>query len=311
MKLSSCFRCRLALCAALFFALSGAGSAAAQQQTGTSPEAPSLNGVKPVSKSQPASASPEQPRQAPPPAYQSGKPMNAATVRQYRTIGAPTANPDGVNVVEPKPEAKEDQQPTEGLTIQIPVTGNSKPESREKDPAVDGVDVIVPEDQKGTEPAHALKPAEPGAKPDPKSLKAQQQGQDGSKAAAQDGGQAKPKFAPGEGPKFAFDKDVYEFGKVKEGDVVKYTIDFVNTGKAPLKLVSVKASCGCTAPEWPREEIKPGERQKIQVKFNTAGKLGRQSKSITVTTNEDEKNVYHFRLVGDVYKSETPAAPAN
>jgi len=45
--------------------------------------------------------------------------------------------------------------------------------------------------------------------------------------------------------------------------------EFTNTGKIPLVLNDVRASCGCTAPEWSRVPIKPGDKGKVTVKYNT------------------------------------------
>ena len=47
----------------------------------------------------------------------------------------------------------------------------------------------------------------------------------------------------------------------------------------------IRTTCGCTAPEWPREPIAPGKTAKIKVVFNSAGKMGMQNKVITVMSN--------------------------
>ena len=38
-------------------------------------------------------------------------------------------------------------------------------------------------------------------------------------------------------------------------------------------------------PKWPRKPIAPGESEEIKVTFNSAGKSGKQSKTITLVTN--------------------------
>jgi len=60
--------------------------------------------------------------------------------------------------------------------------------------------------------------------------------------------------------------------------------EFTNTGKVVLTLNNVQASCGCTAPEWSKEPIKPGEKGKIIVKYNTKI-AGTFQKSIKVFSN--------------------------
>src|SRR5690606_9919822 len=57
----------------------------------------------------------------------------------------------------------------------------------------------------------------------------------------------------------------YTFGEAKEGDKVTHEYAFTNTGKTPLIISSVNASCGCTTPNYPKQPIKPGESAKIEV----------------------------------------------
>jgi len=49
-----------------------------------------------------------------------------------------------------------------------------------------------------------------------------------------------------EGPKIQFATPVYDFGKVKSGEPVKYTFIFTNTGDEMLFITNVQPSCGCT-----------------------------------------------------------------
>src|SRR5690554_2298404 len=51
----------------------------------------------------------------------------------------------------------------------------------------------------------------------------------------------------------SFEKKVHDFGSIKEeGGTVAYTFEFTNTGQMPLVIHNVRASCGCTTPEWTR-----------------------------------------------------------
>ncbi|MDY0779904.1 DUF1573 domain-containing protein [Tenacibaculum sp. IB213877] len=93
-------------------------------------------------------------------------------------------------------------------------------------------------------------------------------------------------------PAITFDKEVFDFGTVNEGDVVETTFKVTNTGKSNLVITNAKATCGCTVPTWPKEAIEPGETADIQVKFNTSGKSNKQSKTITLDTNTDKATVF-------------------
>lgn len=76
----------------------------------------------------------------------------------------------------------------------------------------------------------------------------------------------------------------HNYGQLEFNANSTYQFEFTNTSKVVLVLNDVKASCGCTTPEWSREPIKPGEKGKITVKYNTMIP-GPFHKSITVYSN--------------------------
>lgn len=78
---------------------------------------------------------------------------------------------------------------------------------------------------------------------------------------------------------------VYNFNKVKEGEIVEYNYRFKNTGDKPLVISETHASCGCTVPEKPDHPIQPGEMGFIKVKFNSDKRPGEAHKTISVTSN--------------------------
>ncbi|MGN6179122.1 MAG: DUF1573 domain-containing protein [Mucilaginibacter sp.] len=103
------------------------------------------------------------------------------------------------------------------------------------------------------------------------------------------------------GPKFKFENDTHDFGKIKQGDKVTYKFNFVNVGKSPLIITNAVATCGCTQPEWPKEPIKPGDGGQITVTYNSTGHSGLQDKMITITANTNPaQSMVH--LVGEVTK---------
>ncbi len=103
----------------------------------------------------------------------------------------------------------------------------------------------------------------------------------------------------GGAPEIAFDKDVFDFGTVNEGDVVEHSFLVTNTGASDLVITKAKASCGCTVPTWPKEAIAPGESAGVEIKFNTAGKRNKQNKTVTLTTNTT-KGVETVKITGMV-----------
>ena len=87
---------------------------------------------------------------------------------------------------------------------------------------------------------------------------------------------------------FQFDTDSFDFGTVEEGDKAEKTFIFKNTGNQPIILSNVRASCGCTTPNWTREPVMPGQSGKIEVSYNSAGRPGAFNKTITLTSNAVE-----------------------
>lgn len=110
-------------------------------------------------------------------------------------------------------------------------------------------------------------------------------------------------------PEMKFEKEVFEFGNIKQGQTVDYEFKFKNTGKEPLIITQAQGSCGCTVPTWPKEPIKKGETGIIKVSFNSAGKLGAQDKTVTITSNA-KNNPVVLHVKGNIEKPDA-AAPAN
>ena len=86
-------------------------------------------------------------------------------------------------------------------------------------------------------------------------------------------------------PVISFDKKVHDFGKIIQGEKVSYNFRFTNTGNSDLVISQVNTSCGCTVTRYPKKTIKPGEKEKITVTFDSEGRKGIQNKTITVASN--------------------------
>ena len=100
-----------------------------------------------------------------------------------------------------------------------------------------------------------------------------------------------------------FNSKEFDFGTIKEGDIVETVFVVKNTGKTDLIITNAKTTCGCTVPQWPKDPIPPGESEEIKVKFDSRGKRGKQSKNITLFTNtENGREV--LKLVGFIKTKE-------
>ena len=89
-----------------------------------------------------------------------------------------------------------------------------------------------------------------------------------------------------DGPVITWEKKTHDFGDITQGDKVDHTFYFTNTGNEPLLITNVQVSCGCTTPKgWPRDPIPPGGKGELTLSFNSTGKLGKQNKPVTITSN--------------------------
>lgn len=97
-----------------------------------------------------------------------------------------------------------------------------------------------------------------------------------------------------------FEKMDHSFGQIKEeAGLANYSFTFINTGKIPLVIQHVEASCGCTTPEWSQEPVLPGKSGFIKVSYNPEQRPGAFAKSITVTSNVP-KSVSLLTISGEV-----------
>ena len=85
--------------------------------------------------------------------------------------------------------------------------------------------------------------------------------------------------------KISFKEKSWNFGDIKDGDIVNHDFKFKNIGNAPLEVKNVTATCGCTQPSFPFLPIAPGEEGVISVTFNSKGKINEQRPTVTVITN--------------------------
>ncbi len=85
--------------------------------------------------------------------------------------------------------------------------------------------------------------------------------------------------------KISFEEKSWNFGELRDGDIVNHDFKFKNVGNAPLEIKNVTATCGCTQPSFPFLPIAPGEEGTISVTFNSTGKINEQRPTVTVVTN--------------------------
>lgn len=81
-----------------------------------------------------------------------------------------------------------------------------------------------------------------------------------------------------------------DLGEITQGKPKDMTFEFVNSGKTDVIITNVKPACGCTAADYTKTPVKPGEKGYVKATYNAAAK-GAFSKTVTVTLSGDEKPV--------------------
>jgi hypothetical protein len=101
-------------------------------------------------------------------------------------------------------------------------------------------------------------------------------------------------------PKLVLQQNSFDFGEIKQGEIVSHTFVLSNSGGDLLKINNVQASCGCTAASPEKSELAPGESTNLTVKFNSAGRRGKQVKTVKLFTNDPQTPEMTITILGNI-----------
>lgn len=101
-----------------------------------------------------------------------------------------------------------------------------------------------------------------------------------------------------------YENNTVDYGNVNKGSNGKRIIKIQNVGDKPLIISNINTSCGCTVPQWTTEPIAPGKKGEITVTYNTSN-VGRFSRTITISTNDEKKPNLPVRIEGVVLAPES------
>jgi len=103
-------------------------------------------------------------------------------------------------------------------------------------------------------------------------------------------------FAQLIGPKISVQSPEHNFGDIIQGEEVSHSFVISNSGDDILRITDVRASCGCTAAQPDKKELKPGESTKIKVVFNSKGRVGPQLKTVYVASNDADRKEIQLNI---------------
>lgn len=107
-------------------------------------------------------------------------------------------------------------------------------------------------------------------------------------------------LAQAQKPMASIEPEEYNFGTIKEGETASHDFTILNSGDDTLKILDVRASCGCTAVKPEKSSLPPGESTLLHVTFNSKGKHGKQTKIVYVKTNDPKHKIYRTKFIGEV-----------
>jgi len=111
-----------------------------------------------------------------------------------------------------------------------------------------------------------------------------------------------PATASTVGPKIQFESTMHDLGRAMQGEKVKYTYIFTNTGDEVLEVSGVHA-CGCITIGDYTKKLEPNKTGSIPISFNSSGYAGTVNKSINVTCNDKNNSRPVLQFKCDVWKA--------
>jgi len=96
--------------------------------------------------------------------------------------------------------------------------------------------------------------------------------------------------------------DFWDFGQVREGDVLEHEFIFENTTERDLQIKDVNTSCGCAVSDVKKRLLVVGESTPLDVKFNSKGYSGQVKQYIYVITDDPEESISKYVIKGTVLK---------
>ena len=94
----------------------------------------------------------------------------------------------------------------------------------------------------------------------------------------------------------------WDFGKVKEGEVLKHDFVLKNESPKTLQINEVTTSCGCTVSEVKKKTLLPGESTAVEVSFKSKGYSGPVQQYVYVNTDSLDNPVIKYIIKAVVAK---------
>ena len=113
-------------------------------------------------------------------------------------------------------------------------------------------------------------------------------------------------------PRLEIENPVYDFGKLRAGDLEVCEFKFKNTGKKPLEIKQISPDCPCISVTPSKKIIQPGETITAKAIFDTVTKNGKKTLGVRIVANdptEPERYIWIKAEFDNNYKIDCPTCP--
>jgi hypothetical protein len=116
-----------------------------------------------------------------------------------------------------------------------------------------------------------------------------------------------PAPAPAPQARIVWDSKDFDFGSIYPDTTISHRFKITNAGSAPLRIIRVTPTCGCTSTVVGKGTLAPGETTEIEAIFNATGLAGPIRKAIRVLTNDPANRTQTLTLMAQVRRYILPS----
>lgn len=93
----------------------------------------------------------------------------------------------------------------------------------------------------------------------------------------------------------------HDFGAFSEDlGAVDAVFELVNSTSEPIRIIDARATCGCTVPQYTKDNIAPGDTARITATYLASGRPGKFSKNIYIRTSAEPSVQQTLTISGTV-----------
>lgn len=105
---------------------------------------------------------------------------------------------------------------------------------------------------------------------------------------------------PGEpAPRLEVDEPTHEFGRQHNRQTLEHTFVLRNDGDAPLRILEIKSTCGCTVGALSDDVIEPGAEATLLTRYNLRGRRGPEDSALVLRTNDPDRPEFSLHMRGE------------